>query len=291
MSSAQFSCCLWVFLFCFFHSFIIIDFQPTEDQITCLPCLLQDLTIGNPIYVTFVDGVRKHVGDYLPLVCHHLQREAYDKMSVVAAETALLALNFFDLQEQIVSYAFMCAPPPPTSPCIVFVFVCVWRGGGERWKLFSSFPSSVKGISSSFYCSQSREYVSLFLCVSFALELFCSGLFQLLLFIKCLWQKKDLCSALVILWKNLFIFAHPQSAIATSLFPGLQHEFQSPYEGFLRWGFCYFFLQIKLITQLTHWLKYHSKIIFRGVVWVGWRDLSLFASSVVYSVSACVSLC
>ena len=49
-------------------------------------------------------------------------------MSVVAAETALLALNFFDLQEQIVSYAFMCAPP--TSPCIVFVFVCVCRGGG-----------------------------------------------------------------------------------------------------------------------------------------------------------------
>lgn len=67
----------------------------------------QDLTIRNPIYVTFVDGVRKHVGDYLPLVCCHLQRKAYDKMSVVAAETALLALNFFDLQEQIVSHGFI----------------------------------------------------------------------------------------------------------------------------------------------------------------------------------------
>ena len=161
-------------------------------------------------------------------------------------------------------------PPPPTSPCIVFVFVYVCRDGGwgrEKWKrqkLFSSFPSSMKGFSSSFYGCQSGEYVSLFLCVSFALELFCSGLFQFLLFINCLWQKKDLCSALVILWKNLFIFAHPQSAIATSLFPGLQHEFQSPYEGFLRWGFCYYFLQIKLITQLTHWLRYRSKIIFRG---------------------------
>ena len=97
-----------------------------------MPCLLQDLTIGNPIYVTFVDGVRKHVGDYLPLVCHHLQREAYDKMSVVAAETALLALNFFDLQEQIVSYAFMCAPPPPPHPMHCFCLcVCVAGRGGE----------------------------------------------------------------------------------------------------------------------------------------------------------------
>ena len=189
-----------------------------------------------------MDGVRKHVGDYLPLVCHHLQREAYDKMSVVAAETALLALNFFDLQEQIVSYAFVCDPPPPQPPHALFLSLCMCvgmgaGGGREKWKrqkLFSSFPSSMKGFSSSFYGCQSREYVSLFLCVSFALELFCSGLFQFLLFINCLWQKKDLCSALVILWKNLFIFAHPQSAIATSLFPGLQHEFQSPYEGFLR---------------------------------------------------------
>ncbi|XP_076449814.1 uncharacterized protein LOC143286109 [Babylonia areolata] len=103
-------------------------------------------TITNPIYVDFVDGVRRHVESYLPLVCQHLHREAYDKVSVVAAETALLALNFFDLHSHI---------------------------------------------------------------------------------------QEELCSGIVSLWKNLFIFAHPKSAISTSLFTAPSHPFSSPYDGFL----------------------------------------------------------
>ncbi|KAK7115453.1 uncharacterized protein [Littorina saxatilis] len=102
--------------------------------------------ITDTIYLGLVNGVRKHVGQFLPVVCCHLRREAYDKMSVVAAETALLALNFFELQEQI---------------------------------------------------------------------------------------KEELCSAVVHLWRNLFTFAHPKSAMVSSLFPVPEHTFQSPYEGFL----------------------------------------------------------
>lgn len=97
-------------------------------------------------YIELVDCVRKHVEDYLPLVSSHLRRPVFDKLSIIAAEVAMLAVNFFDLQEDM---------------------------------------------------------------------------------------KQDLCQAVLVLWSSLFSFAHPNSAISTSLFDSPTVEFAAPYEGFL----------------------------------------------------------
>ncbi|KAK7500281.1 hypothetical protein BaRGS_00008504 [Batillaria attramentaria] len=103
-------------------------------------------SLKDSVYIELVNGVRKHVENYLPLVCSHLRRPVFDKLSVIAAEIAMLAVNVFDLEESV---------------------------------------------------------------------------------------KQDLSQAVLHLWANLFTFAHPASAISTSLFDSPAVGFLSPHEGFL----------------------------------------------------------
>ncbi|XP_025115548.1 uncharacterized protein LOC112576903 isoform X2 [Pomacea canaliculata] len=61
----------------------------------------KDGTSSSPVRIDLVESVRKKIKDYLPLIASFLERPVFDKISVTAAEIALLSVTLFDFEESL----------------------------------------------------------------------------------------------------------------------------------------------------------------------------------------------
>lgn len=69
--------------------------------------LPQDGTSSSPVRIDLVESVRKKIKDYLPLIASFLERPVFDKISVTAAEIALLSVTLFDFEESLVRFSLL----------------------------------------------------------------------------------------------------------------------------------------------------------------------------------------